>query len=236
MSKALSRRDVLIASGAAAAALLLPNRVCAEFDFKFHNDDQFDDPDWDSWLRKVVGRASRMLHQDVMDNYLRLHGDGHFLGPGVWERSNNANEPREYWRQEHTLLEWQVKSLRINDFQPKLMVRWAREPDEEWWGKASVGTCAVIYDEDSDNVKFDGDFEIKLNTYWATVENDARNTLDVWGGVVAHEMLHNLGHRHGKDEYDDRWPMNMFERCVLYDGEYRGGYREYDWRCGGPLT
>jgi hypothetical protein len=92
----------------------------------------------------------------------------------------------------------------------------------------------VVYDQTKTDVSVEGKFEILLNTYWATTR-DPRNLHDVWGGVIAHEMLHNLGHSHGENEYDDRWPINILDRCVTYNGRYRGGFRQYGWLCGGRL-
>lgn len=231
-SRLCSRRAVLISLSSAVITLAVARPAFPKYEFAFYKDDEFEDPDWKSWLRDVVGTSRRMIEPHVINNYLQLHGDGHYLGPDVWERSNNARESRVYWRQKKNLLEWQLKCLQINDFQPDLKIHWAYNRDADWWGRGSLGSVAIIYDEKIDDVKIEGQFEVWLNTYWATT-NDSRNTRDLWGGVVAHEMLHNLGHNHGEDQYDDRWPINILERCVINNGTYRGGFREDKGRCCG---
>lgn len=231
---ALNRRGFLSGSLAAAAALALPRPARAAYGFRFYADDEFSG-DWMPWLQNAVGAAMRMIAPHVIANYKRVYGGGYNLGGGVWDRSNNAVNSIPYWRSYATLLEYQLTILQINDFQPPLRIRWAYQPDQWWWGQANIGTVAVIYHPDSDRVTLEGEFEIRLNAYWATT-NDSRNNVDVWGGVIAHEMAHNLGHLHNPGEYDDRWPINVLDRCVTYNGGYRGGYRTYDWLCGGRLT
>jgi hypothetical protein len=176
-----------------------------------------------------------MICPHVIANYVRLNRNGYNLAAGVWDRSKNANNHLPYWRSRAHLLEYQLRSLQINNYQPKLTIRWAQDPDAAWWGKADHGTVAVTYNSETADVEVTGEFEILLNTYWATTR-DRRNRAEVWGGAIAHEMLHNLGHSHGQGEYDDRWPMNVLDRCVTYNGRYRGGYRQFNWLCGGRLT
>jgi hypothetical protein len=234
MSHLFTRRGFMTSAGTAALSLALTRPSCAAYGFRFHHDDEFSG-EWVPWLSRAVGAAMRMIAPHVIANYVRLNRTGHNLAAGVWERSNNANNRFSYWRSPAHLLEYQLRSLQINDFQPKLTIRWAHEPDASWWGKANLGTAALTYNAEIDDVEMDGEFEILLNAYWATT-NDSRNQTDVWGGVIAHEMLHNLGHGHGPGEYDDRWPINILDRCVTHNGRYRGRYRQFNWLCGGRLT
>lgn len=83
---------------------------------------------------------------------------------------------------------------------------------------------------------FTGGFQIKINRY-----NLSRNRdVAVWGGVIAHEMLHNLSHIHPdpnrvglKAAYSDDYVINAFQNCVSYQGNYRGSNIASTYRCGG---
>ena len=87
----------------------------------------------------------------------------------------------------------------------------------------------------------EGNFDdITLNTYWTTTRHP-HNTPYGWGGVIAHEMMHNLGHKHEGLEYGDKWQINIFDRCVSYRGRYDGrrdlsadeaDSKEDGWICG----
>jgi hypothetical protein len=233
MSSLLSRRSFLTSAGAAAITVgtALPAR--AEYAFRFYHDEEYSGS-WVPWLQNVVGYAALMIRPHVINNYVRLNRGGYNLGGGVWDRSNNDYNPIAYWRRYDTLLEYQLRCLQINDFQPALRIRWGWAPEEPWWGRANVGTVALVYNQSLNDVQLEGEFEILLNAWWATTQ-DSRNRYDVWGGTIAHEMAHNLGHSHGVNEYDDRWPINILDRCVTHNGNYAGGYRTYNWYCGGRL-
>jgi hypothetical protein len=238
MELPVTRRRFLRSCGTLAAGGLLLGTASpaqAAYEFRFTHDNDFTG-NWVPWLRHAVGHATRMIQAHVIANGVRLSGNGYNLAGGVWERSNLANNPVPYWRHYARVMEWQLASLRVNHFQPALHIRWAFEPNAPWWGRANLNTAALVYNQRTNDVEMEGGFEIQLNAYWATT-NDRRNSYDVWGGVIAHEMLHNLGHGHDNPQsYDDRWPINVMDRCVTYNGNYRGGYREYNWLCGGRLS
>jgi len=241
MPNLITRRRFLAASAAAMAAVGHAQFADAAYGFRFNYDDEFSG-DWVPWLRSVVGAATRMIQPHVIHNYTRLHSNGYNLAARVWENSNNAQEPRAYWRDKANLLEWQLRCLQINNFQPEFRIRWAYKPDAGWWGRADHGTVVIAYDRSINDVRLTGSFDLLLNAYWATTR-DARNTHDVWGGVIAHEMLHNVGHSHPSPEqvgnlaaYSDSWPINILDRCVTHNGRYRGGYRTYQWLCGGRIS
>jgi hypothetical protein len=229
----MRRREFLTAACGSTLLMARARRAEAKYGFRFTADDEFSG-NWRPWLKDVVGMAMLMIEPPILANYRRLHTIGFSHADGVWERSNNAYNSIAAWRSPARLMEYQLLSLQGGSFQPPLHIRWGFEEGAAWWGRANLGTVALIYDPDSDGVKLEGEFEIQLNAYWATTR-DARHTLPVWGGVVAHEMLHNLGHGHGVNEYDDRWPINILDRCVTHQGRYRGGYRQYRWLCGGRL-
>jgi hypothetical protein len=61
-----------------------------------------------------------------------------------------------------------------------------------------------------------------VNTKWLASGGDGEKTF-VWAGVLAHELMHNLGHMHGKDEYGDHLQINAVQQLVRTLGEYKKG-------------
>lgn len=81
------------------------------------------------------------------------------------------------------------------------------------FGKNAQGQTTVIVE---------GEFKIHINTFrlgGGGIQSDP----DVWAGVIAHEMLHCLGHKHGKDEYGDHLQINAMQQAVRTNGTYKIG-------------
>jgi hypothetical protein len=53
-----------------------------------------------------------------------------------------------------------------------------------------------------------------------------------WACVVAHEMLHNLGHAHDVGDYGDNRQINCFHRAVYFNGTYNGNLNAPQVICG----
>ena len=232
MANSISRRSFVASTCTGILSLALAREVSAAgYRFRFESDDEFTG-DWVEWLAKVVGYASRMIEPRVVNNFVKLNAGSVNLADGVWDRSQYAKGRLDYWRQKENMLEHQLRCLQMHEFDLGFRIRWKHDSESPYWAWGPYSTVTINYDPESDGVVAAGGFDVWLNAYWATT-TDARNRPEVWGGVIAHEMLHNLGHAHGKDEYDDRWQINVFDRCVTYDGKYAGGYRQHKWLCGG---
>jgi len=233
MSPRISRRNFAAQAIAGSSLLLLP-RDSSALDYTytpsgFSNSDK-------AFLRKAMGKAMRLTRRDVIQNYVNLHRGGWNFGTsGAWNRSNNANNPRSAWRKKGNLLEYQVTHLAKVDDIP-IKVRGVYAKNQNWWGRANLSTVAVISDgEGRFSVK--GGFEFELNT-WKFNAPKLRNGQNstTWGAVIAHEMLHNLGHHHDKGKYGNDYPINLYENCVGYGGNYRRSYpRHFAMMCGGRI-
>jgi len=68
-----------------------------------------------------------------------------------------------------------------------------------------------------------GTFEITLNkAYLGERDYSPGRDADYWAGVIAHEMLHNLGHTHPKGVYDGVF-IRDYQNAIRYNGNYRPG-------------
>jgi hypothetical protein len=100
------------------------------------------------------------------------------------------------------------------------------------WGPYST----VTVEGDSHGYHVSGHFEVYLN--FKSLGGSGLNSDPwTWASTIAHEMLHNLGHRHPESANDptyERRQINAFT-SALYDGNgrYRFGMRTPDVRCGG---
>jgi hypothetical protein len=53
-----------------------------------------------------------------------------------------------------------------------------------------------------------------------------------WAGVLAHEMMHSLGHLHPKDEYGSHLQINAIMQAVRTGGGYQSGQPCPAFGCG----
>lgn len=58
---------------------------------------------------------------------------------------------------------------------------------------------------DSKKVRLSGYFEINLNKYQMKSRRDGGRNPTIWASTITHELLHNMGHMHYKEKYDDGW-------------------------------
>lgn len=87
-----------------------------------------------------------------------------------------------------------------------------------WLGRATYDTVSVYMS--GRNVRQNGRFVIQLNTYFFNKSAYYANP-DEWAATIAHEMLHNLGHRHDDARVDyESLQIVAFDRAVKYNGRY----------------
>ena len=115
-------------------------------------------------------------------------------------------------------------------FFPKVVfeAEWSQD-DVTAWGQTNLVVLKYLGKTGAngeDGWTVSGDFRVRLNTRYLGGGGSYSDPL-FWAMLIAHEMLHNLGHRHvnGNDlrDYSDRWQINLFARAVYCDGKYRTG-------------
>ena len=103
--------------------------------------------------------------------------------------------------------------------------------DENWLARAYVGTVKVlprVLDEFGQPYPVEGTFKIEINDHYL---NNAREGVHYgnaafWAGVIAHEALHNLGHRHPPLRSDNQYydhQMIIVEQLVMHGNKVRYG-------------
>ncbi len=222
----MNRRSFLRTGLALAGICALSERCAAAGDFtigyKIH--DGFTEEEESILDKALQYLANRFTDVDVRRNCYRLDKNGYYLDRGVWAKSN-LEEDDDY-DGKHDLLRFQLIQLRVkgrDDEFPRINIL----PDHEradWWGEASGDPYQVAVISSGSRFRTEGEFEIKLNR-WHLGARGRGSDPEIWAAVMAHEMLHNLGHLHEKGDYSNSWQMNVFENCFYCNGTYRGGER-----------
>jgi hypothetical protein len=171
-------------------------------------------------MQVVIDRFfSRAVHLNTTSVATKwMHGNGYFEKTKLPE--NN--------RQRADLL--YAQKLALNTVGVPVINFTAKSQAVKYWAFADPGTVVTVFGTDPrgrTTVRVTGEFNVTLNTYWLSgagrrlrAEAGDANT---WGGVVAHEMLHGLGHAHGMDEYGDHLQINSCMQAVRTNGTHRGG-------------
>lgn len=203
----------------------------------------------------------RFLSDHVINNYWRetlvLKGKGPYdskaatmytiqalRAHGYEPADFDGEEDWFFWMAQHSRLRNAVLSQGVKF--PKIVVRQenarkggARELDKKWGDSlawAPVGTVVLPKGDESDvKQEIRGHFSFTLNTYYLNAPSrEEYQSADFWAGVFAHEMLHNLGHKHPaiSDKAYNRYLINIYSRCISCDGTYRWGEQYTRIRCG----
>jgi hypothetical protein len=143
---------------------------------------------------------------------------GQFLGTGVWSRSQLEND--KHYRGPHDLLCFQLMCLKMKGEKgqfPTIHI-YPMYEETNTQAEGTVGCVSCISHESTLSIK--GEFEVKLNRFNLNVSGESVRNAVYWAGVIVHEMLHNLGHRHGENDYSNNWQINIFQNCFIYNGKY----------------
>jgi hypothetical protein len=161
----------------------------------------------------------RLINPEILQNMYNICGtSGYHLEKGVWPRSQLENH-RNY-DGPHDLLRYQLMCLRVKgekDEFPTIHIYPIYERSE-MWGRGTIDCVSCISHGSTFSVE--GEFKVKLNRYNLGAYDKNSSDPVSWGGLIAHEMLHNLGHGHNGDDYDSNWQINVFQRCFVYNGNY----------------
>jgi hypothetical protein len=182
----------------------------------------------------ILGRALQLLHtrfrsERVAANSMDAKALGltgypaEFVDEDAWKESNlEARGMKRFY-----LLHFQLEVLRLPDSAkeegdegppfPEIHIHPVHE-ESTMWGKAPVGTVKIRWVK-QDHSRRSGHFKVFVNTWHLGAKGNG-SSAEMWASVIAHEMLHNLGHKHGEGEYVDGRQMNAFHRAVYCDGKY----------------
>ena len=163
--------------------------------------------------------SQRLFKPEILENmYQVCNKHGYFLESGVWERSQLQSHVGHH--SPHDLLEYQLTCLRIkgeNDQFPMVHI-YPFYASTATSGSGTIGCVSCI--SHRSRFTIEGEFQMKINQYHLNATNpDARDPVR-WAGVIVHELLHNLGHRHEFGDYSDAWQINAFEHCFMHNGRY----------------
>ncbi|MCA9071250.1 MAG: hypothetical protein KDA84_20120 [Planctomycetaceae bacterium] len=229
----MNRRTFLLTGIGASSALLLSPRgsLAAEGRFTISFDIKYGFTDSEERLidKALQYVANRFTDYDIRDNMYDLKGTGgYFLAGGVWEKSN-LEEDSDYDGY-GDLLRFQLIQLRVkgrkDDF-PTINI-YPYHERKDVWARAPLSTVSVI--SKGSNFSVEGEFKVKLNRWMLGANIRNGKDPEFWGGVIVHEMLHNLGHKH--EDTSDHWQINAFENCFYWNGNYKRGRSTPDWYCG----
>ncbi len=114
---------------------------------------------------------------------------------------------------------------------PDVYIRYAHEEPAEgdtgWVARARYDTVTIYWDGDGWSSTGDSKFVITLNNYYVAAHGVYSNA-EYWAGTIAHEMLHNLGHRHpnSSDPNYEKYQINVVDEVIQNDGYvYKGSRR-----------
>jgi hypothetical protein len=180
----------------------------------------------------ILGSALYLLHTDFRNQHvyenaytLRVNTRGdtpvEYVDDTYWKASNMANHPQFNTR--HFLLWWQGFVLRDTDAFPVINIHPIYEQNGVW-GRGQVGVVLTKFDPTRSTGKdyiITGEFNVSVNL-WHLGGGGINDHADMWAYVIAHEMLHNLGHLHQDGEYVEGRQIIAFSRAIFCRGYYDG--------------
>jgi hypothetical protein len=122
------------------------------------------------------------------------------------------------------------------DVFPRLILTHGNEPAGNWVARAYLNKVQVHLGRPEG--RYDGSFEMEINAaYMFSPEAAHYSDRNYWGGVIAHEALHNLGHSHPSSRDDPRYyehQIILVEAMIMSGGKSRFGDRNpAPVMCGG---
>jgi hypothetical protein len=179
--------------------------------------------------RQILREAMNILHDRFRDpliaqNVYDVLRGGAWIHPGVLEKHGFGTDESSInnllWRQIVTLREAEQNGAM---WFPKVVLRAPQfDANDRSWARGSLGVVTARSRSD-----VTGAFDVQINLRRLGGGGDQSNPLQ-WAAMIAHEMLHNLGHKHpetGRPEvdYSDNYQINVFTRAVYCGGSYKKG-------------
>jgi hypothetical protein len=185
------------------------------------------DIDNDYKRQDILGSALYELHtwfrdKTVYNNAYTLNpAPVEFVDDQYWKQSDLEKHPQEKFNTRNYVLWNQGFFMREADPFPTINIKPFYEKTDVW-GYAPIGKVLTTWNpQAAKKVDITREFEVFVNLYHLG-GGGINDHADMWSSVIAHEMLHNLGHLHKKGEYVDGRQINAFHRAVYCRGQYDG--------------
>ena len=191
------------------------------------------DPQFDTAQVALLEEALTIVNERIFAprvgaNLLRLSDRwAEEVHPDIWNKYASLPARKQLVTSPNDLLAKQLAGLA--DSGHRIRIRHFLANNKRW-GEAVVGRvfCRKGIDQ---KLRLEGTFEIAINARHLASGDDWRTTsARVWAVVIAHELLHNLGHHHTAT--DPLRQMIAFERCLYYDGNYSEQIDCPEFECG----
>jgi hypothetical protein len=213
----LSRRVFLrsLAYGAVGLSLGLVSNLEVQaqqyapirYSMKGFNESQYGE---ESLIRRAMSHVHyRFRSMWVLENAYRMSGNAYNIMGGYWE---DCRMDRQAQLGYVDLLRYQITRLAAAVPFPDVVIN-ANHAEREEWGDAEMGIVKVLWAGTGINLR--GRFKIRLNRYHLAAGGEKSNPV-AWASVIAHEMLHNLGHDHVGYSVDQQ--INAFTTAVYCNG------------------
>jgi hypothetical protein len=216
----LNRRQWLGAVGGMGAALLTPviasartNPYYRPLRYYFHNN-------FNKTELAILGPAVNFVAQRLLDPRMFAYARTRY-------QQSYTKIPNRRFRTAADFQAWftkiQLPALLDRGF-PTLQIRGQFDANSNWTGRASVGTVTTEYvsrNGSRPTAYVAGAFDVTLNTAMlGSNKFHLGNCENYWAGVIAHEMLHNMGHEHPVGVYEGTF-IRAYERAVWLDADPR---------------
>ncbi len=174
--------------------------------------------------RSVFNCVARNTRFEVVDtdSLVRIYGEpGRGLGGTLWDRQFNSFS----------------QFVAADAALPDIHIGYFSDSETFAGGYANYGKVYTTVAANGNHV-WRGKFEITLNS--AKLQGEV--SVASWAGLIAHEMLHNLGHAHpaasdvGLDAaYSRDYRINSVQSCVQAAAAGYPDYHATEMRCGGRV-
>ena len=213
MNKITRRRFIKLAAAGAVAsgALCWPEHVRADnlrLSYRLHGEG------WDDHNRRRIVAAAmdlvgNMSDASVLGSAYRLSGTNYHLTGGTWDRT----DPNSFYSGlgYSDVLRVQVANLAANRDRPMVNIH-PYDTDDFSGGRANLDLVSVRFSRGGFVVE--GEFNIQLN-FRRLGGGGIHSSPAIWASVICHEMLHNLGHMHGENDYRTSLQINAMQQAVF---------------------
>jgi hypothetical protein len=192
---------------------------------------------WNAYGRKEIIQQAMWLIDDrfldlkVRTNTYQVEGDHPLVYDDTWNITNlNAYYSNKGYRD---ILWYQLTALRSVAKKPEIYIFADYQPKVPGYAWANGNLVKTIHSKDG--VKVEGNFALALNTAYLGGPGVFSDPY-FWSAVIAHEMCHNLGHRH-PDPNDPRYnfcQLVAHSWATYSGGNYKHGLELRLIQCGGP--
>ena len=224
----MNRRQFLITAGVASWAVLQPTSS-TNAGTKWWRYDGFTDSEAELLGNAIGILSDRICSSDVVANMYAIAQRSWTVDAYDTAIGLPATEDWNWNCAQYQMLYY------LGNRVPHFHIRPYHEESDYWaragWGDLVSLGCVITHDITNKTGIVKGEFLIEVNRYWLDAGGDASDP-ENWAGLLAHEAMHNLGHRHGKDEYGNHLQINAIMAAVRYAGAYRSGLYCPPWRCG----